>query len=228
MHNARVEQRSPRQLADLSDDELAAAYEPPRTPWLRLNFVAAVDGSVQGSDGLSKSIHDAADERVFSMLRARADVIVVGAGTVRDEGYRPNPQPMVVVTRGGAVPPTLREGDLSRVHLATGRSADVEEARELLGDRVLVLGDEGPDPAALREALVGLGFAEILCEGGPGLARDLLAAGVVDELCLTTVPRLLGGEVQVTSGGPLDVPLRLGGLLEQEGTLLARWLVARE
>lgn len=216
------------QLAELDDDELAAAYAPPQTPWLRLNFVATVDGAARGADGLSKSINDDADGRVFAMLRARADAIVVGAGTIRDEGYRPNAQPIVVVTRSGDVPPSLQEGDLSRVYVATGRSADLGEARELLGDRVLVLGDDGPTPRALRDALVDLGFTEILCEGGPALARDLLAADVVDELCLTTVPRLIGGgELGILGGDAIDVRLRLGGLLEADGTLLARWLVDR-
>jgi riboflavin biosynthesis pyrimidine reductase len=216
------------QLAELDDDELAAAYAPPQAPWLRLNFVSTVDGAARGPDGVSKSINDAADGRVFAMLRARADVLVVGAGTIRDEGYRPNAKPIVVVTRSGDVPPSLHEGDLSQVHLATGRSADLGEARELLGDRVLVLGDDGPSPRALRDALVSLGFAQILCEGGPSLARDLLAADVVDELCLTTVPRLIGGgELGILGGEAIDVRLRLGGLLEQDGTLLARWLVDR-
>ncbi|HEV2796844.1 MAG TPA: hypothetical protein VGV65_04435, partial [Nocardioides sp.] len=60
-------------LADLSDDELAAAYTPEREPWLRVNFVSTVDGAAQGSDGLSGTINNDADKRVFDALRARAD-----------------------------------------------------------------------------------------------------------------------------------------------------------
>ena len=74
-----------RRLADLSDDELAAAYAPshqdPTAPWLRVNFVSTVDGAAQGSDGLSGTINNAADKRVFDALRTRADCLVVGAGT---------------------------------------------------------------------------------------------------------------------------------------------------
>jgi len=214
-------------LADLDDDALAAAYAPPRTPWLRLNFVATVDGAVQGEDGLSKSINNDADERVFGALRELADAVVVGAGTVRAESYRPNPKPLVVVTRQGAVPPSLREGDLSQVHVATGSTAPhLDETRDLLGDRALVLGEDAPDLRALRDALVERGFGDLLCEGGPHLAGDLLAAGLVDELCLTTVPRLLGGDhLRAVAGGRVDVGLSLGGLIEDDGTLLTRWWV---
>ncbi len=215
-------------LADLDDEALAAAYAPPRTPWLRLNFVSTVDGAVHGEDGRSKSINNEADGRVFRTLRWLADVVVVGAGTVRTEEYEPNPKPLVVVTRQGAVPPSLLAGDLSQVYVATGASAPaLGETRELLGDRALVLGESEPDVTALRDALLERGFRDLLCEGGPQLAADLLTAGLVDELCLTTVPRLLGGDVvRGVAGDRVDVELRLAGLVEEDGTLLARWFVA--
>jgi riboflavin biosynthesis pyrimidine reductase len=215
-------------LEDLDDDALRASYAPLRLPWLRLNFVSTVDGAATGGDGTSGSINNAADKRVFGALRAQADVVIAGAGTIRDEGYRPNPKPLVVVTRSGAIPPTLLEGDTGQVYVATGAGAPgLAEARALLGDRVLVLGDDAPDPVALRGALVDLGFANLLCEGGPHLARDLLAAGVVDELCCTLVPTLVaGGSPRITVGAAIDVPLRLHSLLEADGTLLGRWLVS--
>ena len=91
-----------------------------------------------------------------------------------------------------------------------------------------MLGDDVVDLGALPGALAGRGLRSLLCEGGPHLARDLLAAGVVDELCATTVPRLLAGaSLGITDGDGIDVPLRLHTLLEDDGTLLARWLVAR-
>ncbi len=215
-------------LADLDDDALRTAYAPPRLPWLRLNFVATVDGAAEGSDGKSGSINNEADNRVFHVLRALADVVVVGAGTVRAEGYRPNPKPLVVVTRSGELPPSLLEGDTSQLYLATGAQAPaIERAREVLGDRVLVLGEEAPDPVALRRTLEERGFARMLCEGGPHLAADLLAAGLVDELCSTVVPSLVGGShVRIAQGADLDVPLRLHTLLDADSTLLARWFVA--
>ncbi len=214
-------------LSDLDDDALRTAYAPPRLPWLRLNFVATVDGAVEGSDGKSGSINNAADHRVFGALRAQADVVIVGAGTVRAEGYRPNPKPLVVVTRSGELPPTLLEGDTSRLYLATGaRAPGLERAQDVLGDRVLILGEDAPDPVALRRTLEEAGFSNLLCEGGPHLAADLLAAGLVDELCSTVAPMLVGGShARIAEGADLDVPLRLHSLLDADSTLLARWFV---
>lgn len=215
-------------LADLDDAALRQAYTPPSTPWLRLNFVATVDGSTQGADGVSTSINDQADHRVFGLLRELADVLVVGAGTVRAEGYEPNTKPFVVVTRSGAVPPSLRQGDLSQVYVATGARAEhLDRSRSLLGEaNVLVLGEDEPDLRALRAELVSRGFGTILCEGGPQLAADLIAAGLADELCLTIVPRLVAGDgLRLLTGSPLDAALRLDHILEHQGTLLTRWRV---
>lgn len=216
------------QLTDLDDAALRSAYAPPRAPWLRLNFVTTADGSTQGPDGISRSINDDADHRVFACLRELADVIVVGAGTARAEDYAPNPKPLVIVTRSGGVPPSLRAGDLSQVCVATGADAEhLAQTRSLLGeDNVLVLGERGPDLAGLRPELARRGFENMLCEGGPGLAGDLVAAGLVDELCMTVVPLLVAGEgLRLLTGAPVDAALRLVHVLEQEGTLLTRWFV---
>ena len=216
------------QLSDLDDQALRAHYAPLRAPWFRLNFVATVDGATQGPDGSSESINNPADKRVFHLLRAMADVIIAGAGTIRDERYRPNPKPVCVVSRSGAMPPTLLGPGGGQVLMATcGRAPHLEETRSLLGaDNVLLLGEYAPDLPALRRELVARGFRDLLCEGGPHLTRDLFAARVVDELCLTTVPRLVAGDhLRVAAGRPVDVPLRLHSILEDDGTLLGRWTV---
>lgn len=211
-------------------DDLSVLYAAPRSPWLRLNFVSTVDGAAQGADGRSGGINNAADKIVFDALRGLADAIVVGAGTARTEGYRPVATPTVVVSASGRVPPLLLDGAPGLVLLVTcGASPGLGEARTALGeDDVLVLGEDEVDLAALRPALVERGLRDLLCEGGPRLARDLLAGGVVDELCVTTVPQLIAGDqVRLLSGGQVDVPLRLGLILEQDGTVLARWFVDR-
>ena len=109
------------------------------------------------------------------------------------------------------------------------RAPGAGEARAALGDdHVLTLGEHEVDLAALPAALGRRGLSHLLCEGGPSLARDLLAAGVVDELCATTVPRLIAGDhLRLAHGDAIDVSLDLVGLLEEDGTLLARWLVRR-
>ena len=71
-------------------DELADAYAYPegRRPWLRANMVSTLDGAAQ-HDGRSQGISCPTDMRIFGTLRGLADVVVVGAETVRLEGYRP-------------------------------------------------------------------------------------------------------------------------------------------
>lgn len=210
----------------LETADLAGLYAAPTRPWLRANMVSTVNGAAAGTDGRSGSINNEIDTEVFHLLRAQADAIVVGAGTARAERYRPTDKPVVVVTGSGAVPPTLQNAPLGAVLLATHAAApELAASRDHLGaDQVLLLGEDRVDLQRLKAVLVDRGHANMLCEGGPGLLRDALAAGIVDELCLTWVPLLLAGETQrLLTGGPLEVALRLGVLLERDGTLLGRW-----
>lgn len=216
-------------LADLTDAELADVYAPPREPWLRVNFVSTVDGAAQGSDGLSKSINNAADKRVFDALRRQADCLVVGAGTLRAEGYKIPRLPLVVVSRAGEVPETLRDAPPGRIVMATVAGAPaLEETRAALGaDQVWELGADSVDLRLLRERMAERGWGNQLSEGGPHLFGAMLAAGVVDELCCTFVPRMIGGaHLRMVAGAAVDVDLRPVTLLEQDGTLLGRWLVS--
>lgn len=208
--------------------DLASLYAAPSAPWLRVNMVSTLDGAVTGETGRSGAISNDVDRRVFELLRELADVVVVGAGTARVEGYRPADLPIVVVSRSGRVPEKLRDVEPGRVILATCQHApELDEARRLLppGD-LLLLGSHRVDLRALRQRLEERGFKQLLCEGGPHLLRDLLDQGVVDELDATVVPRLVSGlHPRVTDGPPIDVPLRLRTLLEERGTLLGRWFV---
>ncbi len=216
-----------RQLSEQSDADLDALYAAPATPWLRVNMISTVDGAATGPDGRSGGINNAADKRVFDTLRRLCDALVVGAGTARDEGYRPFSRPLVLVSRRGEVPLRLREAPPGSVLMATCAAAEhLDETRALLGDDlVLVLGQHRVDLAELKRSLAERGYTNLLCEGGPQLLRGLLAEGVVDELDLTVVPRLLAGEhPRITDGPPVDLPLTLTLLLEDGGTLLGRWL----
>lgn len=215
-------------LADLDDNALLELYAPPREPWLRVNFVSTVDGATQGGDGLSKSINNAVDNRVFEALRTQADCLVVGAGTLRAEGYDVPTLPLVVVTRSADLPESLREAPEGRILMATTSGADgLDAARKALGaEQVLELGEDEVDLVALKGELASRGWNNQLCEGGPQLFGSMLATGVVDELCHTIVPRLIGGShLRIVAGIDVDVALRPALLLEQEGTLLGRWLV---
>ncbi|HEY0641939.1 MAG TPA: dihydrofolate reductase family protein, partial [Nocardioides sp.] len=147
---------------------------------------------------------------------------------LRAEGYDVPRLPLVVVSRSADLPPTLAGAPRGRILMATVATSDgLAAAREALGEEnVLVLGEDEIDLARLKSTLAERGWEEQLCEGGPSLFADLLAAGVVDELCWTVVPRLTGGDaVRMATGAEVDVALRPALLLEQDGTLLGRWLV---
>ena len=213
------------------DTDLPQLYAVPDQPWLRVNMVSTVDGAATGDDGTSRSINNGVDKMVFDLLRELADALVVGAGTIRIEGYAVGRKPLVVVSRSGSVPPTQREAASGKVLMATVSTAPyLDEAREILGkDHVLVLGSHRVDLARLKDELVLRGFRHLLSEGGPHLLRDLLDQGVADELDATLVPRIVSGSHRrITDGSPVDVPLRLTTLVEQDGTLLARWLVGEK
>ncbi|GGW64469.1 hypothetical protein GCM10010503_47080 [Streptomyces lucensis JCM 4490] len=233
--------------------ELAAAYaypvpEPgaPR-PWLRANMVSSLDGAAQ-HDGHSQPISSAADMRIFGTLRALADVVVVGAETVRQEGYRPakaraefagarkaagqGPAPAIAVVTAGleldfSLP--LFTSPLVPTLILTGAAAAPERiaAAEKAGARVVIAGEGmGVEPARAVAALAGLGHTRLLTEGGPRLLGQLIAAEVLDELCLTVSPTLTAGNAQRIAGGPsVAVPHRfeLASLLEEDGFLFSRY-----
>lgn len=240
--------------AELDHDALAALYAYPSAErWLRANMVSTLDGAATGPDGKTGSINNEADRQVFMLLRALADVVVVGAGTARAEGYgrvqppkgdlasvragRPAAPTLLLVSRSAALPLKLAgheesEGESGDVLLATCEAAGeqaLDAAREALGeDKVLVLGEAEVDLAALVGRLVDRGLSNMLTEGGPRLLRDLVAAGVVDEICLTVVPHVIGGEhPRILDGDGVGAPMSPRLLLEADGTLLGRWSRSR-
>jgi riboflavin biosynthesis pyrimidine reductase len=128
------------------------------------------------------------------------------------------------------VPPLLAEqrGDSGAAYLITCGSAGtgrLDEARVALGeDHVLVHGQDSVDLTAAVADLARRGMTRVLSEGGPHLMRDLVAAGLVDELCLTLVPTVIGGQhPRITAGPPAVAGLRPVLLIESEGSLLGRW-----
>ncbi|WP_199547685.1 pyrimidine reductase family protein [Streptomyces sp. N35] len=230
-------------------DELAEryAYPPGGTPWLRANMVSTLDGAAQ-HDGRSQPISSDTDMRIFGTLRALADVVLVGAETVRLEGYRParareafaarraaagqGPAPAIAVVSGSldldfSLP--LFTEPLVPTLIVTGAEAPAHrmKAAEQAGARIVVAGDGARvDPAAAVRSLADLGFTRLLTEGGPRLLGQLVAAGVLDELCLTVSPMLAAGDAQRIAGGPyLPVPerLELASLLEEDGFLFCRY-----
>jgi len=237
---------------DVDAAELVAAEERPShpgRPWLLVNMVASLDGAVT-VEGRSGGLAAPADKAVFFALRAVADVVMAGAGTVRTEGYGPAKASdatraarrargqqevprIAVVTRSMALDPGARlfTEPGPRPIVLTCESAPAE-ARARLSEvsEVVVAGGSEVD---LDEALAALGergASVVTCEGGPTLNSDLLAADLVDEWDLTVSPLMVGGgPMRAVQGPSLPDPLafRLDRLLEGDGLLLGRWLRTR-
>lgn len=212
----------------LTQGAVEELYRPPGT-WLRANMAMTLDGRVSGSDGRSGSINSPADRALFAILRRLSDAVVVGAGTARTEGYRPADRPIIVVSGSGQVPERLQGAPAGAVLLATHAAAPgLRAAQAELGvDQVLVLGAERVELGSLRPALAERGLRALLCEGGPSLLGELIAAEQIDELCLTITQRIVGGSgPTLLTGAPLDVTAAPASLLRAaDGTLFGRWLL---
>ncbi len=162
------------------------------------NFVESADGVValpdaQGESGGVVSGGSEADRFLMGLLRACADAVLIGAGTLRvapadswlPESIFPGAASLYAEARralGLAARPTL--------YVVSG-SGRVDEGHPALRQGgVLLTGKR--TPSGIVDALRRDGHRRILCEGGPGLFAELLAAKLVDELFLTLSPRLFG------------------------------------
>ncbi|MGC8627901.1 MAG: pyrimidine reductase family protein [Acidimicrobiales bacterium] len=195
---------------------LAEAYsrdvqEPKGRPFVRVNMVSSLDGAVAVS-GRSGPLGGPGDRLVFAALRSLADFILVGAGTLRAEHYGPPSLPEEVQqfreTRGQSRLPRLavvtgsarldwgsplfsgRDQKTVVITSATAGRGELKRASEVA--EVLSLGRGTVDLVGAVQALGALGARHVLCEGGPRLNTSLLAAGLIDELCLTLSPKLAG------------------------------------
>jgi riboflavin biosynthesis pyrimidine reductase len=233
---------------ELTDEQLVHEYGyPDHGRWVRANMVGSIDG-VATVAGLSDGLSGAADKRVFGLLRALADVVVVGAGTARTENYRgalvsekyaglraslgQQPvAPIALVSRSLGLDPTARvftETSVRPIVLTCATAPDDRRAELTEVADVIDAGETTVDLAAALDALEARGLRRILCEGGPTLLHDLVGEALLDELCLTTSPRLVGGgERHVLNGAPLNPPpgARLVGLLEDDHVLFSRYVL---
>jgi riboflavin biosynthesis pyrimidine reductase len=237
---------------DPAEASLSALYAHPqphegRSAWVRANMVSTVDGAATGPDHVSGSINNAADHRVFEVLRAAADVVLIGAGTARTERYRSLSVPvalaaaraargqparleLAIVSASGVLPPELLTGDDLPLVLTVSASPALPALRDRLGaDRVVEAGDTEVDLERALAALAARGLVRVLAEGGPHLLAQLVESGAIDELCVTTSPLLVGGPAaRILDTAAWLTPPRaatLAHLLHSDGVLLARWLV---
>jgi riboflavin biosynthesis pyrimidine reductase len=240
-----------RLLPSPADDvDLVEAYTPTgnstggRFPWVRVNMVSSLDGAISVR-GRSGALGGPPDRRLFMVLRSLADVIVVGAGTMRAEGYgparlddelragrqargQPPEPPIAVITRSCHFDwqsPFFTEATARPIVFTVDDAVEGPGSRGAEVAEIVTVGETEVD---LRRALTALGergMRHALVEGGPGLNAQLAHARLLDELCLTLSPRVVAGDgPRVLAGPELPQPLepRVIQLLEDEGFLFLR------
>jgi riboflavin biosynthesis pyrimidine reductase len=232
----------------IDEDELTALYLPDKRdqPSVRVNFVTSLDGAVT-LDGYSEGLSGPVDKKVFGLLRMYCDALLVGAGTLRHEGYRAvrldesrrawrranglteYPTLVIVTSRLALDPdlPALAEAPVRPIVLT--HAASPPNSRAALGSvaDVLVCGDTMVDLTRAVAELADRGLRQVLCEGGPHLLGALTAADLVDDFCLTLSPLLTGpGADRITAGlaTPAARRLALRHILSAEGELLLRYV----
>jgi riboflavin biosynthesis pyrimidine reductase len=232
----------------LDDLGLAEAYAYPRERWLRANMVMSADGSATVA-GKSGGLSSAGDKRIFGILRALADVVLAGAGTVRTEEYKPaRPRPALAALRAGR-PATATIAVISRsldldltaplfteappdartIVITCGAApAGLRAATAKVAD-VIVAGQESVDLAAALAALADRGLGRVICEGGPHLLGQIAAAGLLDELSLTISPTLAGpGAGRIIAGDAFPArTMTLTQVLAEDAYLFCRYHIMK-
>lgn len=243
-----------RLVPDPGEEDLAELYTalrlpdpPPQRPYTALGMVSSVDGAA-AVDGRTAALGGEADQRAFSALRETCDGVLVGAGTARTEGYGPlrpsaasrrrradrglDEVPRLVVVSGSLdLDPHARlfADSAQPPVVVTTEDADPQRRARLAPLAELVTAGTGRvDLSAALQRLRSMGMGWLLCEGGPRLAGELVAGGLLDELFLTLAPTLVsGGAPRIVTGHlPGPRPLELLEVREHTGELLLRYRIA--
>ncbi|MFB7892297.1 pyrimidine reductase family protein [Microbacterium sp. NPDC056044] len=212
---------------------------------VRMNFVSSADGAVT-LGGTSGALGGETDRELMQVLRTMADVVLVGAGTVRAEGYGGlkvgavdvewrrsrglDDQPVLAVVSGGLhldpADEVFTEAVRRPVIVTTDAAAARDAGRFESVASVLPCGDSDVDLAAMLDAFARRGWTQVLCEGGPHLFGALLESDLVDEVCVTLAPRFVGGEAgRIAQGAPeADRRFALAGVVtDDEGFVFLRY-----
>lgn len=199
---------------------------PADRPWVTVLMIATADGAV-ALDGRSGGLGNDGDRAVYRTVRRLADAVLVGAATVRAEVYRPLVAPRRLFVVSGS-------GDIGSAELLAAPTTTVVMPRSAAapavpagGASILRAGDDRVDVAAALRSMDGVDH--VVCEGGPSLNGQLLAAGCADEVCLSLAPRFLAGDSGRLATGPRAPagPWVLAHVLaDDEGFLFLRYLRA--
>lgn len=223
--------------------DLAEAYPWPPGPWTRAMMLTTLNGAIAGPDGRSGSISSDTDHLIFGEARRLADAILVGAGTVRAEGYhavraRPEyeqarsaaglkPAPvLVIVSRSLELPwqdPLFSEAYQQPIVLTDTDDRPGQPSAAPPGSDVERLPDL--DGATIIGALRSRGLARIVCEGGPQLLTALAVADQIDEYDVAIAPLLTGTGQGIVNGPMGDIKrLRLTQVIADDGFVFAKYL----
>jgi riboflavin biosynthesis pyrimidine reductase len=218
-----------RRLFDVPQDRITVreAYEvqrprPSARPWLGVCMVASIDGSTV-IDSNSRGLSSQRDQEVLLTLRDLADMLIVGAATVRIEGYRPprkKGQRVGVVSRRGDVDvtiPLFTSGAGFLIIPVDAPPTSVDSIRAGTGE------------VDLAAAMAQLDVDFVQAEGGARLNGALSTADVIDEMNLTISPQLAGGDGPRVTSGSVQVSrqMRLAHVLEEDGFLFTRYVRER-
>ncbi len=238
--------------AELVDEfglwERPPSSAPGERPRVSLNMVSSVDGRATLC-GRSAPLSGPGDRALFHALRAPADAILIGAGTLRAERYGrligaddalalrarhglpQQPYACVVTTTlalGADIP--LLADPTARIVILTGAPAELPAAAASVDYIRPERGTVVDLAASLIELRGRFAVEKVLCEGGPHLAAGLLAAGLVDELFLSLSPTVAGeprtgSPLRILAGAELDPPvgLELLAVHESDSQLFLRY-----
>ncbi len=170
-------------------------------PWITYKAAVTLDGKVAADGGDARWISCLDSRRAVHELRAQVDAVMVGAGTARrddpeltvrlSDGRDPV---RVVITHAGELPPQAKVLATARhtptIVVADEATAAARRMLEARGAQLIEVGESGLRGAL--EALAGQGLLDILCEGGPTLAGELLAGGFIDRVLLFVAPLIVG------------------------------------
>ncbi len=241
-----------RQSDTADESRLTDLYAYPdnlQTCWVRGNMIASLDGGAT-DDGKAGGLAGPGDRALFALMRHAADVILVGAATVRIENYSGAQlsvaQRQARQRRGQAeVPPIAvitQSGDLDHDAKLFARTEvppliltctqTIDDTRRRLDTVAEVIDASGPQPDTVDGATVLKILAErklfrVLTEGGPQFLSLLIENNLLDELCLTVAPVLVGGVARRIATGPGQVHTRMRRthlLTDDDGYLYSRYV----
>lgn len=200
-------------------------------PWVRANMISSLDGGAT-DDGRAGGLAGPGDRALFGFMRQQADVILVGAATVRIKNYsgaqmsaaqrqarqlrgQAEVPPIAVITHSADIPHDAKFFTRTEVPplILTSRDSIDDTCRRFTGlAEVIDASGTAPDrvdPHVVLRILGERGLRRVLTEGGPSVLNMLIEEDLIDEMCVTIAPILVGGFARRIASGPGEAHTRL-------------------